>query len=181
MIEYEDKKVRLKGTDETDVSYAHSWRNDPKIRQWCRQYTDLSVSENRTWWDTLSTRRDVKFFGIETTKEGGSVGICGFTSINHVNQNAEFSLYIDPEDHGSGYGKDALYTLVRHGFEDFNFHRIWGEVFEGNHAKEMFKKLGFQEEGKLRDSYFREGRWIDSYIVGLIREDFVRLHGIKYD
>lgn len=103
---------------------------------------------------------------------GVYVGVCGFTGIDRVNQRAEFSLYVAPEFQGRGYGKDALYTLLRHGFEDMNFVRIWGETFDENPAFSMFKKLGMIWEGTQRKSYFRNGKFINSHMVGMLREEF---------
>jgi RimJ/RimL family protein N-acetyltransferase len=112
----------------------------------------------------------IKMFGVYNLDPvSACIGVCGFTSIDRVNQKAEFSLYIAPQFHGCGYGSAALYTLVRHGFEDMNLNRIWGETFDGNPAESIFKRIGFKKEGTLKQSYFRKGRFIDSHIYGIIR------------
>ena len=167
MIQYKDKSVALRATIPNE---AYEWRNHPDIFKWCRQFTLLSRDQHEAWMKSLPGRPDVKMFGVFTS--GAYVGVCGLTGIDRVNQRAEFSLYIGPEFQGKGYGKDALYTLLRHGFEDMNLFRIWGETFDGNPAFSMFKNLGMVYEGTQRKSYFRNGKFIDSHLVGMLREEF---------
>ena len=100
------------------------------------------------------------------------LGVAGFTSIDLLNRKAEFSLYIAPEFQGQGFGRNALWLLLRHGFLDWGFHRIYGEVFDNNHAIDMFIKLGMKKEGTMRGSYMREGKMIDSHIVSMIKPEF---------
>jgi RimJ/RimL family protein N-acetyltransferase len=158
-------------------SEARFWRNHHEIWMWCRQNTLLSQADHRKWLERIEHDPTIKMFGVYNySKEfQGPVGVAGFTSINHVNENAEFSLYIAPEYHGKGYGRKALECLIMHGFIDFGFKRIWGEVFEDNHAMKMFEKIGFVYEGRLRSSYWKSGRWIDSYIISMLDTDWTEL------
>lgn len=151
---------------------ARRWRNSPSVNKWCRQYTDITPDEHRAWKTRIAEDPTIRMFTVCETEKGEGVGVCGLTSINHVNQTAEFSLYIAPSHQQMGYGSQALQTLVHHGFEALNLNRIWGEVFDGNPAMEMFKQVGFKLEGRLRQSYFRDGRFIDSYLIALLRGEW---------
>lgn len=147
------------------------WRNDKELWQYFRQYSLISSDEQANWAYGLSNDKSVKFYGIKA--DGHEVGTCGFTSIDKHNQKAEFSLFIAPEYQGGGIGWKALSTLLEHGFRDHNFKRIWGEVYDGNNALTMFKRIGMQYEGTLRSSYYRDGKFIDSHIVSAIREEWL--------
>lgn len=151
-------------------SNALWWRNHMSIWRWCRQHTLISPAQHDAWLERIETDPTIKMFGIRAVQsDSKDIGVCGFTSINQRNQSAEFSLYIAPEHQKFGYGKSALRTLVRHGFEDWNLHRIWGETFDGNPAYKVFGELGFQLEGILRDTYYREGKFINSHIYATIK------------
>lgn len=108
---------------------------------------------------------EILFFGQ------GPTGVCGLTSIDRVNQRAEFSLYIAPGDQGQGVGEKALKTLCKHGFNNLNLNSIWGESYVGNPAIHMFEKIGFKPEGKRRQHYFRDGKFIDAHIFSLLRSE----------
>jgi len=101
-----------------------------------------------------------------------AVGVCGLTNIDQVNQSAEFSLYIDPAMHRKGYGKAALTTLLKVGFEHLNLNHIWGETFDGNPAMGMFASLGMKKEGTRRQFYYRDGKHIDCHLVSILRDEW---------
>lgn len=150
---------------------AREWRNNAAINKWCRQFTLIDEMGQAEW--EVRTRKDesIKMYGVQN-RENIDVGVCGLTSIDRVNQKAEFSLYIAPAYQGAGYGKDALVTLLHHGFYAHNLNRVWGEVFADNPAMKMFEAVGLKLEGIQRQSYFRDGKFIDSLIVSVLRSEF---------
>jgi RimJ/RimL family protein N-acetyltransferase len=162
-----------------DISdMARHWRNCPEINRWCRQYKPISEKEQADWLEKIHRDPTIQMFGIWDRDRADEVGVCGLTSIDLVNRNAEFSLYIAPAFQGGGYGKKALQKLCDFGFNNLGLRRIWGEVFEKNPALEMFMSIGFSKEGLLRNSYYREGRWINSTIIGLLSEERKWTHGV---
>jgi RimJ/RimL family protein N-acetyltransferase len=151
---------------------ARDWRNNPTIWRWCRQNTFIDVNSHQTWLDNISKDKTIKMFGIRDEKTSYFVGVCGFTSINHINRTAEWSLYIAPLSQGKGYAYSALYNLLRHGFDDFNFNIIWGEIFADNsRCLHLSDKIGFKREGLLRDRYFKSGKYTDSIIVSIKKNE----------
>jgi RimJ/RimL family protein N-acetyltransferase len=153
---------------------ARAWRNHPSVWRWCRQYTHLSEDEHRAWTERIAKDASIKMFGVY--ESGSPVGVCGLTSINRVNQTAEFSLYIAPGCQKRGYGRQALLKLLEHGFRDHNLNLVYGETFDGNPALKMFEAIGMTKEATLRDRYFREGRFIAVHIVSMVRGDYERLY-----
>lgn len=151
---------------------TRQWRNDFAIWRWCRQYSLIDETRHKAWLERISLDESIKMFGIYSLKDDRALGVCGLTSIDRVNQNAEFSLYIAKQFWGLGFGLDSLRLLLRHGFEDQNLVRIWGETYESNPAINMFYKLGMKLEGTKRKAYFRSGRFIDCHVVSILREEF---------
>ena len=181
MLFRKNKGVRMKWMDivlsNTIPEKSLQWRNDYSIWKWCRQYTLIDQLSHEKWLQKISNDPSIKMFGIRVQTEKESlfkeVGVCGLTSINLINRNAEFSLYVAPEYQGQGIGKHALCCLLSHGFDFFGLQRIWGESYQGNPAMKMFLSLGMKEEGVLRNSYFREGHYIDSHIVSILRDEYI--------
>lgn len=103
----------------------------------------------------------------KTDHEESPVGVCGLTDIDLVSRRAEFSLYIAPELHGQKLGRHALNLLLATGFDDLGINVIWGESFDGNPAKHLFRKLGMTSEGIRRQFYFKEGRFIDAELFSI--------------
>jgi len=162
---------------------AQRWRNDYKIRKFCRQHTLIDIYSQQEWLIEQVENPKIKMFGVGifdsktnpkdlTLAPTIDVGVCGLTSIDFINRSAEFSLYIAPEHQKKGYGKKALELLLKHGFEDWNLERIWGETYDKNPASKTFEIVGMQKEGTLKNSYFREGKYIDSHIYAILKDDY---------
>lgn len=154
-----------------DSTLAFNWRNNPTIFKWCRQNDFLNLPNHEKWFRSQFEDKSVKFYAIKLN-DGHllwTIGVAGLTSIDLVNQRAEFSLYIGPENHGKGYGKQALKALVRHGFNILPLNIIWGETYEGNPAYKMFEDVGFKKEGTRREFYCREGKFIDAHLYSIKR------------
>ena len=162
--------VSLEALCFSDMDQCRKWRNDHRIWRWCRQNDQISDLSQSMWFE--SQNNDSKIHMYKITSLGEPVGVCGFTSHDYINRSAEFSLYIDPENHGKGLGKNSLKTLVCHGFRNLNLHSIWGETYEGNPAFKMFIDLGFTHDGTRRESYFRDGRFIDSEMVSVLESEW---------
>lgn len=167
MIADENFKIALTG--DIDFTTAMLGRNDPLVWRWCRQYTAISPDEQDAWRDRILDP-SIKMFSVRF--EARQIGVAGFTSIDRQNRSAEFSLWLQPGCQNKGFGRQALFLLIRHGFYDWGFHRIWGEVYEGNPALLLFLKMGFEECGVWRESYFRRGEWINSHLIDYLARDF---------
>lgn len=149
------------------------WRNNYRIFRWCRQHDLITWDNHVNYIKRLSTDPTLRFYAIRDHEKNQLVGICGLSSIDLVNQNAEFSLYIGPEFQGKKYGKTALKLLCHWSFLHLPLHIIWGETFAGNPALRMFKSLGFRRDGVRREFYYREGKFIDCTIFSLRKGELV--------
>jgi RimJ/RimL family protein N-acetyltransferase len=168
MISY--KKYHPISLDHFIPSEALRWRNNPEIWKWCRQYTLISARDQQKWLEKIEEDPSIKMFSI--SNQAKIIGVAGFTSIDRHNRNAEFSLYIEPNSQGKGYGAKALRTLINHGFYDWGFERIWGETYQDNPAINMFARIGMKTEGMFRNTYFRNGQFINSYMVSILRGEW---------
>jgi diamine N-acetyltransferase len=134
----------------------------------------IDANQQAAWLERISKDPSIKMFGVLLTNDEKAVpvGVCGLTSIDRINQSAEFSLYIAPQFQHRGIGRGALHALLSHGFMDQNLNRIWGEVFGENPALKMFKSLGMQVEGVMRSAYFRAGKFTDATRVSILRSEW---------
>lgn len=86
----------------------------------------------------------------------------------------EIGIVLVPEHRGTGAGTAAQRMLVEHLFATTTVHRLWAGTQTDNLAEQhALEKAGFQREGLLRGSVFRDGQWRDSYVYGLLRTDLL--------
>lgn len=161
--------MTLKPISRSNLETLRNWRNSWEIRKWCRQVGFISELDQELWYQRQNDDRTIKMFEIHSIDS--LVGVAGFTSIDHIHRRAEFSLYIGTEHQRKGYARDGLKLLIELGFDELNLNLIWGECFSGNPALQLFKELGFHEDGVRSQFYFKDGKLIDAHLVSLLRSE----------
>lgn len=74
-----------------------------------------------------------------------------------------------------GYAQDAARTIIDFGFTTLGLHRISGAIGPDNAASiALVTRLGFTEEGRLRDHVFTNGAWRDSILYSLLAHEWRR-------
>ena len=168
------KKVILSGVEEHHLPILLKWRNDPNFRKYYREYRVLTMQDKYKWWnDKILNDNSWQFFVIKPIGEDKVIGSVGLTYIHPIYKSAEFSITIGHEKYrNGGYGSDSLRAIIKYGFEQLNLNRIWCEVYSNNKAIDVYRHIGFKDEGKLRQAVYKDGEYLDSYILGMLREDY---------
>ena len=174
-FDLKEGEIRLMPIEEDMLPWLRDYRNDYNIRKWCRQVGLLSDHDQMNWYHKINNDKSINMFSIirtENEDEGRLVGVCGLTSIDYINRNAEFSCYVGTEFRLSGYCSKALNILFRYGFMELNLHSIWGETFEHNPAMHLFNKMGMTKDGIRRQFYYKEGKYIDAILISITKSEF---------
>lgn len=161
----------LRALEERDVERLRGWRNHPELMG--LHFSDLPVSdiEQKNWYQAYATSR-TKVFMVES-KQDEAAGYVILKDLDHKNRQAEIGIHLDPAHQGKGYGKDAFLSLVRFCFEELNMHRVYLQVFAFNErAAGLYRKLGFVEEGRLRECFFTQGAYQDIIVMSLLDNEF---------
>lgn len=173
-------KVRLRAYREDDLKNSVVWLNNPTVTRYLLNMRPWSQAEEKAWLDRVMRNEDPETvsFVVETT-DGEYVGSAGLMHIDRRNRSAEAGIVIGrPEEWGRGQGTDAMKTLLKHGFEEMNLHRIALRVYTFNErAIRSYQKLGFVEEGRLRQAMFRHGAWHDVILMAILDEEYFARHG----
>jgi len=73
-----------------------------------------------------------------------------------------------------GYGTDAMRVICRFGFDTMNLHRIELDVYGRNErARKVYARVGFVEEGRKREAVYKNGRYDDIVVMGLLRSELL--------
>ena len=104
--------------------------------------------------------------------DGRAAGIMAFEVKNRRSRIAHvYGVMLHPEFRGRGLAEGAARRLVRHLFEDLDYHRIELEVYGFNERAIRHAERFYVREGVRRKAYWRHGEWVDGVLFGLIRED----------
>ena len=176
------KRVRLRRIEREDLPRFAEWMNDPELRAHLAQVYPLSQSQEQQWFEaTLRLEPALQPFAIEarlaTRRKGFDwtlVGTIGFHNLDWRNRTAELGMFLGPREvWGKGYGTEALRVLAAFAFGELNLNRLWLRVYEDNaRARRSYEKVGFRLEGRLRQDRFHEGRYHETLVMGLLREEW---------
>jgi len=171
----EGKLVRLRALEPEDLERNLRWMNDGEVRQFLLDARyPISRAEEEKWMEANqgSSFRHVRL-AIET-REGQHIGNMDLRHTSPEHRRAELGIMIGEKDcWGRGYGTDAIRRLLRFAFEEMNLNRVYLTTDENNsRALACYRKCGFREEGRLRQDRFLEGRYWDTIVMGVLREEF---------
>lgn len=174
------ERTRLRRIERDDLPRLVAWMNDPAVRENLHVTYPLSLAHETEWFEaTLKQEPAAQPFVIEAPALSGGIdewvpiGTTAFHAVSWRTRAAEFGIVLgDRSLWGKGYGTDAARTLMRWAFGELNLNRVWLRVFEDNvRAIRSYEKLGFRIEGRLRQDRFHEGRYSDTIIMGLLRDE----------
>jgi RimJ/RimL family protein N-acetyltransferase len=172
------KSVLLRPVRRSDLSNFLTWFNDPEVTQYLSFYLPMTEMAEEKWIEERGTTRansDANFV-IEALEGDGSkaIGSIGLSGINPKDHNAMFGIAIGEKDYWSkGYGTEAARLLVNYGFEQLNLHRINSFAYAFNERSiRMHKTVGFKEEGRQREAVFKNGKYHDHVVFGILREEW---------
>lgn len=173
-----DKVILSKPTKE-DMPQLLEWRNNPNHRKYYREYRDTNLEDQTEWYKNVLMHDPTwHHFIVRPINDNTPIGVAFLNHIHPVYRTGEFGITLGhPEYRGKGYGKDMLKTLLKYGFEELNLNRIWCEVYSNNESVHMYRKIGFKDEGILRQHVFKNGKYLDSYILGMLKTEYYKKNG----
>jgi RimJ/RimL family protein N-acetyltransferase len=179
------ERIRLRRIERADLPRLAGWVNDPEVRRHLAHIYPMSVALEERWFEAqLGAEPAAQPFAIDVRAEAllpesadpawTPAGVCGLHAIDWLARSAELGLFIGPTElRGAGYGTDVVRTLVSWCFRAINLHRVHLRVYEDNAAGiRCYEKVGFRVEGRLRQSRFQDGRYLDTLVMALLRDEW---------
>ena len=168
--------VNLRAPEMTDLERNHRWINDGEVTRFLAARYPMSLAAEEAWMRDVAGKMmsfESVFFAIET-KDGRHIGNTNLFNVQAENSCAELGIMVGEKDCWSqGYGTDALRLLLRFGFEEMNLHRIALNTYSFNErAIACYRKVGFVDEGRMRDRIYTEGAYHDLLWMSVLRGEW---------
>lgn len=172
------KHVLLKVLTKEDVltSNWYGWFNDQELcKTLQKHYYPNSVEMQLEFWEKSVRNSDDKIqLGICKIDNPKILGIISLNNIDFINRKAEMSAIIgEQEGRGVSLFIEACRLLFSHAFNALNLNRIYGGSISRELVILMCRSLGCKEEGLARQDIYKNGKYNDAYLYGLLKEEFI--------
>lgn len=98
------------------------------------------------------------------------IGCIGVLGISSLHLRGEAGYWIGFDYWGKGYCTEALKELIRYCFTELQLNKVTSRHIGSNPASgKVMRKAGMQQEGLLRQDFFRGGHFEDTLVYGILR------------
>jgi len=169
------KFVTLRPIEEEDLEFVRTLFNDPELESLVVGWSwPVSRYQHKKWFEKISADTNSIRYIIET-KEDGPVGTSGWQPIDWKNRIAASIgiRIINKQLRSKGIGIDTCMAMLKYIFDELQLNRTDSEVIEYNKASiKLLEKLGYKLEGVRRNYIYKNGKYYDLLLYGLLKEEY---------
>jgi ribosomal-protein-alanine N-acetyltransferase len=159
-----------------DIDFVFEHFHDPNVTQYLMDEPPVA--------DYAQAQAIIEFYqapegkmhnrwGIVRRADNRLIGTCGYHKWMPAYFHAEIGYDLSPDCWGQGYMSEAMRAAIQNGFERMGLKRIGAVVYIHNDRSiKLLQKLGFKQEGLLRDYHCLNGIFYDHYLFSLLRREW---------
>ncbi len=169
------EKISLGPVLSQDMQTMFSWRNDPEVSYASGPYIPIDEVVFSEWVSGAKVQGTRVLFSVRNKHNAKLLGYTELYNIEFSARSAEFGIAIGLKaDRGRGYGQDATKLALEYCWKELRLERVSLRVVGDNPvAVHVYKKVGFEIEGKLRRAAFTRGQFHDVTLMGILRPQSV--------
>jgi RimJ/RimL family protein N-acetyltransferase len=176
---FEGKLIRLAAPDpERDPEIESQWTHNAEFMRamYAEPMRPLSPNVIKKKYEEVEKeqRHPSIRFGVRACADDRLIGFVHFRNIDWSIGGARLLLAIvDEKDRGKGYGTEAMQLALNYAFLEMNLYRLSANVLQCNERGLAFlRKRGFVDEVRRRQAVYREGKYWDWIMLGLLRDEW---------
>lgn len=167
--------VELRPHDRRNYEIYGRWYSDPEVwylTSWTSE--PLRPREVERLFEDREASTTERSFAVHRKSEREPLGVISLMNISKAHASADLSIIVGhADDRSQGHGSDAIRTILGHAFETLGLRRVGLSVFDFNEtAIETYERLGFREEGRLRDAVKRDGNFHDAILMSVLASEW---------
>lgn len=165
-------RTELLDVDDSDHEFLVSLHNDPLVLRNLTDPSPITLDSHMRWWRGLNPVREVrKMFAVN----GKRAGFCKFYAVDRMNMSCVLGADLHESFRGRGLSYMMWELMLDHCFNHMSLHRVSLTTASYNTiAQNVYKKMGFVEEGRLVQSLFRDGKFYDQIGMFMLRDHYLQ-------
>jgi len=167
--------VRLRPIRRSDLDILRTWAGDAEVmRYWAQPQPLVTDRQFEADLDDRFSRFDTSGYFFIESPDGRPIGRIEFERLSERERSAEIMILIgDAGARGKGYGVDAMVALLGYLFRERDLHRVSLTVLTDNRAAiRAYEKVGFVNEGTLREDLYFGGKTHDQHVMSMLRHEY---------
>ncbi len=165
------KEIILTPLTENDLELVRGWRNSEEVSKY--MYTDdvITPEQQEKWYkNSVKNNESCKYWIIENN--GQKIGLASINNIDLKNKKCSWAFYLGETNlKGGGIGSIVEYKVIEYVFNELKLNKLCCEVFDFNKpVLKLHKKFGFIEEGILGQHIFKNGEFLNVYVLALFAD-----------
>ena len=170
------RKLVLRPFEPLDIGEEYlRWLNDPEVTRYLGVGKEPVTMESvRQYVERFQNSTTDLLFAIIDRQTNRHIGNVTLNHIHRVHGTADTGMMIgNKEFWGKGYAFEAWVLLMDYAFSQLGLRKIIAGAVAGHQGSlSVLRRIGFREEGVLREEFFLEGRYLDTVRLGLFEPEF---------
>jgi RimJ/RimL family protein N-acetyltransferase len=152
------------------LEWARLLHNDPDVLCMLTDSHKVSEKKQLLWFDSLKKSTTSERWVV--IKDNKPIGIIRVDQKDYDSKSICIGLDIHKDFRGLGLSKEVYRKLLKELFDD-DWNRVWLLVAEYNvKALNLYKKLGFVQEGVQRKRLLKNGVFYDYIMMSILRSEY---------
>ena len=155
----------------------HNWFNDELTTKGMQKhYFPNTANQQLKFFQTNIQDNITKLqLGIVYKVDNKLIGMISLNNIDFINKTCEIAGLIGESEYRNFENYvEASRLIIIHAFDTLNMHRIYGGTISKELKELHCRMLGFTFEGTQKESIFKDGKYHDTYMIGLLHKDFIK-------
>lgn len=171
-------RLNLKELKEEDDRDLLDFFSDSKVMEYYGMKPLETIDDTRRlinkFIDKYKNHLSIRW-GISNKEEDKLIGTCGYHNWVKGYFKAELGYELSSAYWRKGIMAEALQKVINFGFQEMNLNRIEALVYPDNLASlNMLKKIGFKQEGLLKEYALFNGEFTDLVMLSLLKNDYMK-------
>jgi len=172
--------VGFRPIEQEDLEQLRTIRNDPTTWMYLTSVGMINRAGQQEWFESLMKSKERAYFAcFEMEKiypviaQKDLLGFIRTDLMDGINRHVRVGMDVAPEKRGQGWGTKLYHALLRFCFAEWNMNKVYLFVLEDSEvAIKLYKNVGFQEDGRMRQAVFRDGKYKEYIIMSILQEEY---------
>lgn len=167
--------LRMLTARDAEDLYRITDESRENLRQWLPWLDHIRTTDDSMNFikDSFQLYNDRKGITAGIFLEGTLVGVIGFNELDFRNKIAYIGYWLAKKYQGKGIMTTSVEALITYGFKELSMNRMDIRAASGNlSSRAIPERLGFTEEGKLRQAEWLYDHYVDHIVYSLLKEEW---------